>query len=201
MIRQPTSPAQAYAWWNRARRDPSVPRHEGEPECGFYRTRRGKGGPWVPCSIRLHQEIDRETGELTAPETFVCEVQGEERDPYQIWTHLRPISRREYRSLQLLALGKGGEDLIESGLYRFQYHKGGPWVPAEAEHLVFEDGKRAVHRVTILGETGRKWPDNITGREQISEEVHAALVERHRADPGMAATHKTIDLTAKAIRP
>ncbi|AHD02929.1 hypothetical protein [Leisingera methylohalidivorans] len=99
MIRQPTPPRKAFAWWNAALRDPRTPRHEGEPQAGYYKRRTVKNGPWVPLRIRLVQAIDRETGELTEPEIHVAEQDGASFDPNPIWTHCRPISSREFNDL------------------------------------------------------------------------------------------------------
>lgn len=99
MIRQPTPEAEAYRWWRQALVDASTPRHDGEPQPGFYKRRMVKGGPWVPVEIRLEQEIDPETGELVADEYLAAEQLGWSQDPVRIWTHLRPIPRDEYDDL------------------------------------------------------------------------------------------------------
>jgi hypothetical protein len=99
MIRQPTPPRKAFAWWNAALRDPRTPRHDGEPQAGYYKRRMVKNGPWVPVRIKLVQLVDPITGELTAPEVHVAEQNGAEFDPNPIWTHCRPISSREFNDL------------------------------------------------------------------------------------------------------
>lgn len=99
MIRRPSTTAQLYAWHRLALTDPSTPRNDGCPECGWYQTKLVRGGPLVPVEIRIEREIDPETGELTGPERFVCEVDGMKRDPAKIWTHLRTISREDHRAL------------------------------------------------------------------------------------------------------
>ena len=100
MMRQPTPASVLYAWHTAALRDPSIARHEGDPQCGWYRTRLVKGGPFVPVQIRVEREIDDDTGELLGPETLVALVDGQPRAPGPIWTHLTPISRAEFQSLQ-----------------------------------------------------------------------------------------------------
>jgi len=99
MIRQPSTKARLYAWHRAAVAGENPPRHEGLPECGWYRTRLVKGGPWVPVRIWCEQEVDPQTGELTAPEVLRCEVDGMLRDPARAWTFLRPITRAEFEAL------------------------------------------------------------------------------------------------------
>jgi hypothetical protein len=104
-MRQPTSRLAAHAWWKAALRGDHPPVHDGWPECGFYRMRKVKGGPFVPVSIKLHQEWDDE-GELTEPERLVCLVAGEPVDPVKVWTHLQPISHEAFESLTAEAVGR-----------------------------------------------------------------------------------------------
>jgi len=99
MIRQPSTKARLYAWHRAAVAGENPPRHEGLPECGWYRTRLVKGGPWVPVRIWCEQEVDPQTGELTAPEVLRCEVDGMRRDPARAWTFLHPITRAEFEAL------------------------------------------------------------------------------------------------------
>lgn len=100
MIRQPSTAAQAFAWWRAAVAGQEPPFHDGLPECGYFRTRLVKGGPWVPARIWIRREIDPETGELTDDEQFLCEVDGMRRDPVRAWDgRLIPIARDEYDAL------------------------------------------------------------------------------------------------------
>ncbi|MCD1619168.1 hypothetical protein K7H20_13945 [Salipiger manganoxidans] len=99
MIRQPTTEAASLAWWRSAVADRRTPRHDGEPQCGYYALRKVRGGPFVPVRIYLEQEIDPETGELTAPELMRADEGGRQFDPTRIWTFLRPISTAEYFAL------------------------------------------------------------------------------------------------------
>lgn len=99
MIRQPTPPSRAYAWHRAAIAGDALPQHDGLPECGWFKTRLIKGGPYVAARIWIEREIDPATGELAAPEVYRCEVDGERRDPARIWTYLKPISREEYDRL------------------------------------------------------------------------------------------------------
>lgn len=98
-MRQPTSMAAQYSWWRGSLDGREMPRHEGCPECGWYKYRAVKNGPFIPCRIWLEQDIDPDTGELAGDERMCCEVLGGRRDPVQIWTYLRPITRQNYDEL------------------------------------------------------------------------------------------------------
>ena len=100
-MRQPTTLARLYAWHRAALAGKAVPIHEGEPECGWFKTRMVKGGPFVPASISIKREVD-ENGELAGDERIVCEVNGERCDPAKAWLSIckNPISRAEYLDLQ-----------------------------------------------------------------------------------------------------
>jgi hypothetical protein len=105
-MREPTSLYQSLAWWRSALQGNDLPRHDSEPECGFFQMRKVKGGPWVPVSIRLVQELDPETGELTEPERLECLVSGIPADPARIWTYLRPITREAFEALSARSVGQ-----------------------------------------------------------------------------------------------
>ncbi|MGP9790664.1 hypothetical protein [Roseinatronobacter sp. NSM] len=95
----PTPPSVAFAWWKSAIAGEAPPRHDGLPECGYYRTRLVKGGPFVAARIWLHREIDLTTGELSEPEEYRCEIDGMPRNAATAWTYLEPISRDDYNRL------------------------------------------------------------------------------------------------------
>lgn len=99
MIRQPTSFTEAFAWHGAAIKGHHVEIHDGLPQCGFFRMQRVKGGPFVPVRIFIERETCPDTGELTAPERYVAEVEGLRSDPAAIWTYLTPISRADYLAL------------------------------------------------------------------------------------------------------
>jgi hypothetical protein len=99
MIRQPSTFRQLYGWWVAATRGENPPRHEGDPQCGWYQCKLVKGGPWVPARVWCEQMICEETGELTEPERLLCEIDGQRRDPATWWIRLRPITRAEYETL------------------------------------------------------------------------------------------------------
>lgn len=99
MIRQPTDRSTQYDFWRRTVAGERVERFEDEPQPGFYKRRMVRGGPFIPVEIWLEQEIDPETGELTAPEVMRAICNGEIRDPLSLWTYCRAISAEEYDAL------------------------------------------------------------------------------------------------------
>lgn len=99
MIRRPTPLAALLDWHRRAVAGLNPPIHGDVPECGWYKRRLVKGGPWVPVRIWIERDIDPETGELTNPERLVCDENGTPRDPMSVWTHLTPISREDYEAM------------------------------------------------------------------------------------------------------
>ena len=98
-IRRPTSEADALLWWRRSVSGERVARIEDEPQCGFFKARMVRGGPFVGVAIWLEQDIDPETGELTAPEEMRAMMNGRMTDPIRAWNFARPISREEYDAL------------------------------------------------------------------------------------------------------
>jgi hypothetical protein len=99
-MRMPSSYRDLFGWWEDAVAGKNPERHEGEPQCGFYRMRMVRGGPWVPVRIYVDRTIDPETGELTSREIMRMEVAGEPGgDPARRWSYLTPISRPEYARL------------------------------------------------------------------------------------------------------
>lgn len=110
-MRQPSSPASRWDWWERAIAggEPSV--HDGEPHAGFFKVRRfayGKWtkGPFVPARIWWEEPLtDPETGELLADEVLRGEVDGKPVDPWKSWVWLarRPITEEEYEWLRAMS--------------------------------------------------------------------------------------------------
>lgn len=99
MIRQPSPASRLYAWHRSAVAGERPPTHDGLPECGWFKTKLVRGGPYVPVEIRVEREIDPDTGDLTAPERLICICDGRRRNPAALWTFLTPISRDEHRAL------------------------------------------------------------------------------------------------------
>ena len=101
-MRSATTPHIAFKW-HRDMLAGKTPATTHEPQCGWFRRKLVKGGPFVPARIYLDQVTDPETGELTGDEVMRCEVNGEQREPDSEWTWLadKPISRTEY--LEMIA--------------------------------------------------------------------------------------------------
>lgn len=119
-MRQPTR--DPYQWWRAALADPRTPRHDGEPQAGYYRRRMVKGGPFLPVEVKLLSITD-DAGDLAEPETYAAEQLGDAVNPYAIWTHLRPIPRDEFdalvsqhRNLELMAATHAPIDLSQTAI-------------------------------------------------------------------------------------
>lgn len=99
-MRQPTSPEAALAWW-RAALAGKAPQITGEPQCGFFRRKLVKDGPFVPARIWLHQELDVEARELMGDEELRCEVDGRAADAEDQWSWVagQPITEEEFNYL------------------------------------------------------------------------------------------------------
>jgi len=80
------------------RRGLEVPHIPETPQCGFFRTRLVRNGPWVVARVYLSQPVDRR-GNLVGDEVLRCEIAGVDYDPEAKWLWLadRPISSAEYR--------------------------------------------------------------------------------------------------------
>ena len=99
MIRQPSSIGQLYRWHHDALAGRCPEIHDGIPECGWFKMRRVKGGPWVPVEITCESVTDPDTGELTEPEKLIATVEGQRQEADRLWTYLHPISRDEFTAL------------------------------------------------------------------------------------------------------
>ena len=93
-MRYARTQAELHKWHTAALADPDISRHEGDPQPGWYKMRRVAKGPWVPVHIWIKQTI--ENGELADDESLCCQVDGLDKNPVPIWTHLKPISEREF---------------------------------------------------------------------------------------------------------
>lgn len=99
-MRRPTPISKILAWHRAALAGECPATHDGYPECGWFKRRWVKGGPWVPVRIYLDRDIDPMTGELTRDEVMCIEIEGIQHvDPEEHWTYLTPITRAEFEHL------------------------------------------------------------------------------------------------------
>lgn len=75
-----------YQWWENALAGKKQSVHENEPQCGYYRKRKFKDGPFEPVAIWY------DDGVLTAAKN------GVDADPFDIWTWVcqNPVSYEAY---------------------------------------------------------------------------------------------------------
>jgi hypothetical protein len=87
-----------------------------DPQCGWYKRKLVRGGPFVPARIFLEAEVD-ERGELIAPEIMKCEVGTRMCDPLEQWSYLadKPITEADFEYMQALArhVSQNGRDESE----------------------------------------------------------------------------------------
>ena len=101
---KPTPHDELYRWHRNALLgvygEPTTEFNEN-PECGFFKRRLVKDGPFVPARIWMHQPTDPETGDLVGDETLQCEVDGQFADAEQQWSWLNgnPITEAEFNYL------------------------------------------------------------------------------------------------------
>jgi hypothetical protein len=102
LSRIPTPRQELYRWHGEALQGFASDPVDGEPQCGWFRRRLVKGGPWVPARIWMFQWLCQETGELVADELLQCEVAGSKADPEQEWSWLCswPITRQQYEYMK-----------------------------------------------------------------------------------------------------
>lgn len=101
-MRTPTPPDQVLGFFWRAIAGAREEISEDNPQAGWWKMRLSKRGCWVPVRIWLVQDV--EDGELLGPEVMKCTVDGEEKDPREVWTWCaqRPIEEHEFRYLTAL---------------------------------------------------------------------------------------------------
>lgn len=100
MIRRPTPPEVFLAWHRAAIAGKAEANFIDHPECGWFKRKLVKGGPFVAARIWLRQDVD-EAGELLDDEVMLCEVNGENADPHDQWNWLagNPIPESEFQYL------------------------------------------------------------------------------------------------------
>lgn len=102
-MRTPTPPDEVFGfyWLAIAGCMPEI--IETEPHAGWWKMRLVRRGAWVPVLIWLVQEVG-DDGELLAPEVLKATVDGDEKDPRDIWQWCctRPIPEHEFKYLTAL---------------------------------------------------------------------------------------------------
>jgi hypothetical protein len=75
-----------------------------EPQCGFYKRKLVRHGPFVPGRIWVETPVD-DLGEADGDEVMKCVVDGRMKEPEDEWTYLcgHPITEREYNHLVKLS--------------------------------------------------------------------------------------------------
>ena len=94
-MRRPTG--DPFKWWRAALA--SLPKtFDFSPQCGYFKRRFVRDGPWIPCRVWIQSETDPETGELISDEIMCCDVGMQPRDPDDEWPYLcaHPITEKEY---------------------------------------------------------------------------------------------------------
>lgn len=86
-----------YEWWAAALAGNFGPVHDGQPEAGFYRVRRGKGGPWEPVAI------------WKSGDEWICLRASKRMNAEDAWTWVcrNPITEAAYHKA---AAGQGWDD-------------------------------------------------------------------------------------------
>ena len=76
------------------------PMHVSEPQCGWYRRRIVKDGPWVAAVIWLEPALLDEAGELAGDEIMRCMVGDKDRTEQLLdewaWLCAEPITKENY---------------------------------------------------------------------------------------------------------
>ncbi len=69
-----------------------------DPQCGYYKTRKVKNGPWLPIAIWCEQEFDDQNN-AAGDEYLVATLNGNPTDVIKIWEWCRPISEPVFKHL------------------------------------------------------------------------------------------------------
>jgi len=111
LVRSPSpNDSTRYDWWRAAlvygAGSNTAPIHADDPQCGRFKVRRHRNGPWLPVAIFPAEPIvDPETGELTDDEKLIClygfHDKQEPVDAYAMWTWVagHPISEGLYEKV------------------------------------------------------------------------------------------------------
>jgi len=75
-----------YTYYRSALKGVFGPVHENDPQCGYYRMRRSRGGPWIPVAVFREATDCDQNSEISDSGKLICLVDGVERDPFEVWT-------------------------------------------------------------------------------------------------------------------
>jgi 5'-3' exonuclease len=127
MVRVVPPMADPEEWWREELLHPGQPVPD-MPQCGFYRRKLVKGGPFVPARIWREPEVDLQ-GKPTGQDLLRCEVGGKPRDPFAEWVRLSmmPIKKSEYAFEQA--------DAAHAKVFRPDDPKANPRIPIDITKL------------------------------------------------------------------
>lgn len=79
-------PKDEFNHWRSALEGNPGPISADEPQCGYYRKRQSKDGPWIPVAIWMHAE-----------QGMVCRVGKEMKEPLDVWTWVakNPVKKED----------------------------------------------------------------------------------------------------------
>lgn len=77
-----------YAYWRDALAGKAPAINADAPQCGFYKMRDGKGGPWLPVAIFEKEGV------------LICRVGADQRPPLTVWTWCadNPVSKEDAKA-------------------------------------------------------------------------------------------------------
>lgn len=91
----------SYAWYRSAIAGAAPPISDAQPNCGFFRRRASKDGPWLPAAIWIDK------GKM------ICRVGGDaERDPEKEWTWLAKNPMPQHDVMEAFKTGKWPSELL-----------------------------------------------------------------------------------------
>lgn len=109
--------ATLYEWWRNACAGNLGPIHDNEPQCGFYRKRKFKDGPWQPVAIFP----DPDTGEITA-----LVDNRHIADAGEIWTWVakHPVEHEVYEAVIRGEPWPGTDETVEAQVAGIGHNSG-----------------------------------------------------------------------------
>jgi len=180
----------SYIYYQSALKGVFGPVHENDPQCGYYRMRRGRGGPWVPVAIwkeRPGSLAPSENSENSDSGKLVCLVDGVEWDPFEVWTWVcrYPVPYETY-----VAVAERGEvwpeDLPDlkkgigfSGSGSSSYERDRDFIPHEVptfghNSAGVSDAERFMEEIELLWQSANEWLETVQSPSSQAEADKAA---------------------------